>query len=65
MDFPTVHDLDGFAGFASLINGLILWPLVKSLKKDHGTRITALEAQTRSRRNKKGPRARNRSRLSR
>lgn len=26
--------LDGFAGFAALINGILLWPVVKSLKAD-------------------------------
>lgn len=41
---PTLADIDGVAGLAALINGLILWPLVRSLKKDHGERITALEA---------------------
>lgn len=35
--------LDSFAGLAAFINGIILWPLVKSLKKDHGDRIARLE----------------------
>lgn len=26
--------LDGFAGFAALVNGILLWPVVKSLKAD-------------------------------
>lgn len=32
MDLPTMADLDGFAGFAALVNGLILWPVVRSLQ---------------------------------
>jgi hypothetical protein len=28
--------LDGFAGFAALVNGLVLWPVVKSLKSEQG-----------------------------
>lgn len=38
--------LDGFAGLAALINGLLLWPIVKTLKQDHqnhSDRIAALE----------------------
>lgn len=27
-----MSDLDGFAGFAALVNGLILWPVVRSLQ---------------------------------
>ncbi len=27
--------LDQFAGFAALVNGLLLWPIVRSLKADH------------------------------
>lgn len=27
--------LDGFAGMAALVNGLLLWPIVKALKQDH------------------------------
>lgn len=27
--------LDGFAGFAALINGLLLWPIVSALRTDH------------------------------
>lgn len=26
--------LDGFAGFAALVNGIILWPIVKGLKTE-------------------------------
>lgn len=26
--------LDGFAGFAALVNGILLWPVVRSLKAD-------------------------------
>lgn len=26
--------LDGFAGFAALVNGIILWPVVKGLKAE-------------------------------
>ena len=50
---PTLADIDGVAGLAALINGLILWPLVRSLKKDHGERITALEAAVPAKRAKK------------
>jgi hypothetical protein len=49
--------LDGFAGLAALVNGLLLWPIVRTLKDDHNrsktrqderldnheTRITYLE----------------------
>lgn len=45
--------LDGFAGLAALINGLLLWPIVRSHKADrnrmdkridsHEDRITKLE----------------------
>lgn len=48
MDFK-LSDLDGFAGFAALVNGLILWPLVRAIKKDHGARLTQLEAATKPR----------------
>ena len=51
--------LDGFAGIASLINSLILWPVIRSLKalsQDHGARLTALE--TRRLRNLKRSKAR-------
>lgn len=27
--------LDGAAGFAALVNGALLWPIVKTLKADH------------------------------
>ncbi len=27
--------LDGFAGLAALVNGLLLWPIVRTLKQDH------------------------------
>lgn len=27
--------LDGFAGLAALLNGLLLWPIVRTLKADH------------------------------
>lgn len=27
--------LDGFAGLAALVNGLLLWPIVRTLKSDH------------------------------
>jgi hypothetical protein len=47
--------LDGFAGLAALINGLLLWPIVRMNKKnterqdgrldDHETRIGHLERQ--------------------
>lgn len=47
--------LDGFAGLAALINGLLLWPIVRTLKADHkdlkethvdhGKRIARLEAK--------------------
>lgn len=26
---------DGFAGFAALVNGIILWPIVKGMKAEH------------------------------
>lgn len=32
LDLPSLSDLDGFAGFAALVNGLILWPVVRSLQ---------------------------------
>lgn len=28
-----LKSLDGFAGLAALVNGLILWPVVRSLKQ--------------------------------
>lgn len=47
VDLPTI---DGFAGIAALVNSLIMWPVVKSLKEtvqflkdDHETRLRALE----------------------
>lgn len=30
----VIQGLDGFAGLAALVNGLILWPVVQSLKKE-------------------------------
>jgi len=39
--------LNGLAGLAALLNGLLLWPVIRSLKniaQNHDTRITRLEA---------------------
>jgi hypothetical protein len=55
VDLPT---LDGFAGLAALVNGLILWPVVQSLKKEHGERIAALEQSRSGRPDKKARSAR-------
>lgn len=49
----SLSDLDGLAGLAALVNGLFLWPVIRSLKKlavQHDERITQLE--------KRKPRAR-------
>jgi hypothetical protein len=27
--------MDQFAGFAALVNGMLLWPIVRTLKTDH------------------------------
>lgn len=38
--------LNGLAGVAALVNGLLLWPIVRALKTttaDHGQRLTAVE----------------------
>jgi hypothetical protein len=55
--------LDGFAGLAALVNSLLLWPVVKTLKevviKDHGPRIVRLESSSPK---KKVSRARTRTR---
>lgn len=33
MDLPfDLKDLDGFAGFAALVNSLFLWPVIRSLQ---------------------------------
>jgi hypothetical protein len=29
--------VDGVAGIAAFVNGLLLWPIVRSLKSDHTT----------------------------
>jgi hypothetical protein len=44
--------LNATAGIAALINGLLLWPIVRSLKAvttSHHTRLTRLEAVKRKR----------------
>lgn len=49
MDAPmdALKLLDGFAGLAALVNSLLLWPVVKTLKQvvmeNHGPRIAKLE----------------------
>ncbi len=55
--------LNGLAGVAALINSLLLWPVIRSLKKmdsaltaitsDHAVRITTLEAVPKSKRRPK------------
>jgi hypothetical protein len=50
-----MQDLNGLAGFAALINSLILWPIIRDLKKvvesvkstgfDHEKRIISLEVK--------------------
>lgn len=53
----TLEALNGLAGIAALINGLLLWPIVRALKtttQDHGTRLTMLErAKARKRKRSK------------
>lgn len=52
----TLADIDGLAGFAALVNGALLWPIVRALKavtKDHGDRLTKLEARPAKRPTKK------------
>ncbi len=39
----VLNGLDGFAGLAALVNGLVLWPIVRSLRKDHTQRLERLE----------------------
>ena len=49
----ALKDIDGIAGLAALINGLILWPIVRGHQRDrarqdkriddHDTRIKKLE----------------------
>jgi hypothetical protein len=44
-----LSSVDGIAGIAAVINGLLLWPIVRALKnvtKDHGDRIAVLETKT-------------------
>lgn len=46
MPSDLVDNLNAMAGIAAIINGLLLWPIVRSLKavtKDHGGRIAKLE----------------------
>lgn len=46
LDALSNLDLDGVAGFAALINSLMMWPTIKALKtiaEDHGKRLTSLE----------------------
>lgn len=43
---PTLDDLNALSGLAAIINGLLLWPVVRSLKavtSNHNARITRLE----------------------
>ena len=51
---PTLDDLNSLAGVAAIINGLLLWPIVRSLKQvtsQHHARISRLE-QTKARKRK-------------
>ena len=45
MDLSVV---DGMAGFAALINSLLMWPTIRAVKRiaeDHGARLRALESR--------------------
>lgn len=46
MSDPTsiLEGLDNFAGLAALVNGLILWPMVRSLKKDQSALRAMLQS---------------------
>lgn len=35
--------LDGFAGLAAFVNGLILWPIVRGQKADHRVSLRRLD----------------------
>jgi len=51
-DTGVLSWLNGLAGVAALLNGLLLWPVVRSLKQvthAHGTRLTRLEHRGRKR----------------
>ncbi len=41
LDMPSLSDLDGFAGFAALVNSLLLWPTVRGLQ----TAVSALREE--------------------
>lgn len=50
MDFST-DSLNNVAGIAALVNSLLLWPVIRSLKSlasNHDLRITRLETKPRS-----------------
>ena len=52
-----LKSFDGFAGIAAIINGLLLWPVVRALKsvtQEHGTRLSALERITKTQPKKRG-----------
>jgi hypothetical protein len=37
--------LDQFAGFAAFVNGLLLWPIVRTLKADHAASKESQDAR--------------------
>lgn len=48
--------IDSLSGVAALLNGLLLWPIVRSLKTvttSHASRLTKLEARPRKKRSKR------------
>ncbi len=52
---PTLDDINSLAGVAAIINGLLLWPIVRSLKavtSNHHTRLTKLEVAHKGRKKK-------------
>ena len=53
----TLADLDGLAGFAALINGILLWPTIRALKALE-PRVAKLEAAAAPKRKRGRVRAR-------
>ncbi len=55
---PGLDDLNSLAGIAAIINGLLLWPIVRSLKavtSSHHARLTKLETAKARKGRKKRP----------
>lgn len=51
----TLKLFDGFAGLAALVNGLLLWPVVRSLKREQSALRDMLKPLVSKKTSRKAP----------